>query len=249
VLSIEIDTQGNVLKGDLISGPAMLAQSAIDAVRQWKFQPMEVNGKPAYILSEVRVVFDLGKDTPTKNEEEIAQRYFAIDDDCIHLTNTTGSDKAKAADTCKKLAEIAEEFPADQRFIEKRSAFVYAATSLMYENRLKEALHYANRAVEIVELGHDDNSGSGAAYYIRGFVEARLSDYTDADKDLTHAEEFNQKAIAWAEKEKFEHLNSYYSGYAWTLRIHGKVFEVTGRSEESQEKYAEADKYETLSQQ
>lgn len=249
VLSVEIDTHGNVVKVELISGPAMLAQSAIDAVRQWKYEPQVVNGKPVNFLTNVRVVFDLGKDTPTKAELEIAQRYFAVLPECIKLANTSGSDKAEAAETCKKLAVIAEEFPADQRFIEKRSAFVYAATSLLYENRLEEALYFANRAVATTELGHDDNSGSGNAYFIRGFVEARRSDYAAADSDLTRAEEFEQKAIAWAKTEKLDYLSSYYSSHAWTLRIHAKVFEVTGKTDEAKEKNDEADRYAKLSQQ
>jgi protein TonB len=46
----------------LISGDALLAPSAIEAVKEWKYKPYTLNGQPAKIETQVRVVF-----TPPEN--------------------------------------------------------------------------------------------------------------------------------------------------------------------------------------
>ena len=64
-----------------------------------------------------------------------------------------------------------ETFGPEVRFIEKRSAFVYAATACADNRDLPNALAWADKAVEVVKLGHDDNSGSSAAYAVKGEIE------------------------------------------------------------------------------
>ena len=44
---------------DLISGHPLLAQSAIDAVKQWKYRPFLLNGMPTEVESTVVVNFTL----------------------------------------------------------------------------------------------------------------------------------------------------------------------------------------------
>ena len=75
----------------------------------------------------------------------------------------------------------------------------------MYNKDFAAALLYGGKAVDIVKLGHDDNSGSNAAYGVRGMVEGNSGDLAAADQDLTVAEDFERKGIAWAEQVKFEH--------------------------------------------
>jgi periplasmic protein TonB len=50
-----IDKDGKVIEVTYVSGPAMLVQSAIDAVRQWRFHPTMLNNTPV----QVECVFDL----------------------------------------------------------------------------------------------------------------------------------------------------------------------------------------------
>lgn len=40
---------------------ARLAQAAMDAVRQWRYQPTLLNGQPVEVLTEVEVNFTLNK--------------------------------------------------------------------------------------------------------------------------------------------------------------------------------------------
>ena len=59
VLSILIDKGGNVQNVTAISGPPQLQQSAIDAVRQWKYKPYLLNGDPVEVESTVNVIYSL----------------------------------------------------------------------------------------------------------------------------------------------------------------------------------------------
>jgi TonB family protein len=52
-----IDVSGNVSSVKIISGPALLHQSALDAVKQWKYEPAQLNGKPTPVHVVVTVHF------------------------------------------------------------------------------------------------------------------------------------------------------------------------------------------------
>jgi TonB family protein len=54
-----IDAAGNVTELKVISGPPILRQAAIDAVRQWKYEPARLNGKPVAIHLGLTVKFHL----------------------------------------------------------------------------------------------------------------------------------------------------------------------------------------------
>lgn len=60
LLDCVIDEQGNVTQMRLISGHPLLVQSAIDAVRQWKYRPTLLNGVPVAVEMEVTVKFSMG---------------------------------------------------------------------------------------------------------------------------------------------------------------------------------------------
>jgi TonB family protein len=59
VLKVEITKSGDVENIQLVSGHPMLAPSAIEAVKQWKYRPYLVNGEPANVRTEVFVNFTL----------------------------------------------------------------------------------------------------------------------------------------------------------------------------------------------
>jgi protein TonB len=52
-----IDANGNVGSVKIISGPALLHQAALDAVKQWKYEPAQLNGKPTPVHVAVTVHF------------------------------------------------------------------------------------------------------------------------------------------------------------------------------------------------
>jgi TonB family protein len=239
VVDVQVGVDGKIASTKVVSGPAMLQQAALDCVRHWTLKPFEKDGATVVTTGRTSIVFSLGKEDPTAQEEKLAQQYFPLSDACHAKSRSTG-DWQEAARACKDAAQIAEQFPVDRRFIEKRSAYVYAAWALMMSGDLKEARRYADLAVEVVKLGQDDNSGSNAAYSARGVVEGKSGEFGAADQDLSTAEEFERKAIEWAKGEKFEHLDSYTFALVQDLRIHAQVLQAMGRADDAQKKTDEA---------
>jgi periplasmic protein TonB len=54
-----IDEQGDVVEVKVVSGPPMLVSSALNAVRQWKYQPTYLNEQPVPVQLNVTVTFNL----------------------------------------------------------------------------------------------------------------------------------------------------------------------------------------------
>jgi protein TonB len=60
VLHAVISTTGSVIELHVVSGPAMLQQSAIDAVKQWKYRPFLLNNQPVEVETTISVIYTLG---------------------------------------------------------------------------------------------------------------------------------------------------------------------------------------------
>ena len=59
VIDAIIDEHGNVVEAKVVSGPPLLIQAALDAVRQWKYQPTYLNDEPVPVQLNVTVQFRL----------------------------------------------------------------------------------------------------------------------------------------------------------------------------------------------
>ena len=57
VVQASIDTNGNVSSTKVLYGPTMLRQAAIDALRRWKYEPAQLDGKPVGTEMTVRIRF------------------------------------------------------------------------------------------------------------------------------------------------------------------------------------------------
>jgi protein TonB len=60
VLQATISKTGSIENLHVVSGPAMLQQAAMDAVRQWRYRPYLLNGEPVEVETTVNVIFTLG---------------------------------------------------------------------------------------------------------------------------------------------------------------------------------------------
>lgn len=56
-----IARDGTIQNLTLISGHALLAQAATDAVRQWRYRPTLLNGEPVEVISPIDVIFVLNQ--------------------------------------------------------------------------------------------------------------------------------------------------------------------------------------------
>jgi periplasmic protein TonB len=61
VLKGRVTKEGNVDQLKAVSGNPLLSAAAIDAVRQWKYQPYKVNGSPIDMETTFRIQFDIPK--------------------------------------------------------------------------------------------------------------------------------------------------------------------------------------------
>jgi periplasmic protein TonB len=59
VLQATISKSGAIENLHVVSGPAMLQQAALDAVRQWQYKPYLLNGEPVEVETTVNVDFRL----------------------------------------------------------------------------------------------------------------------------------------------------------------------------------------------
>ena len=63
VLAIKVDEQGFVSDVRVISGHPLLTGAAVDAVKQWQYSPMLLNGQPVPVMATVTIVFALKEDS------------------------------------------------------------------------------------------------------------------------------------------------------------------------------------------
>lgn len=55
-----IGRDGSIQQLQAVSGPPMLLQAALDAVKQWRYRPYILNGEPVEVETQITVVFRLG---------------------------------------------------------------------------------------------------------------------------------------------------------------------------------------------
>jgi TonB family protein len=61
VLHAVIAEDGTMKTVEYINGPPELTDSAINAVKQWRYKPMLINGEPLQVDTTISVIFTLGK--------------------------------------------------------------------------------------------------------------------------------------------------------------------------------------------
>ena len=219
----------------------MLAGAAQDCVKQWVYDPILSDGKPVPASTVVTVNFDLPA-RPNPNDEKIAQQYFPLFDTCSKAVSSN-ADPAQQVQACGKAAGVAETFGTEERFIERRVAFVYASTAFRRNKQPKESLEYAEKAVAVVGQGHDDGSGASAAYGVRGQAEAALGELAQASDDLTRAEDFERSAITkMGADDKVFVAQHYIPTLKGLLNFHARVLSAMGKPEEAGAKTDEAAK-------
>jgi TonB family protein len=215
VLKVEIAPDGLVRSVKPVSGSPMLIQTAADAVKKWRYRPFQQGNSTTAVTGKVLVSFTIDSEprvhTPHDStatgsystivavgpppldldqpDAAIVQRFQPLWDSCSRGVLAHTND-AKTADTCKNAAAIADEFAADRRYIERRRVYVYAAIAYANIQDFQSALPYAEKGVQMVKLGHDDESGAQAAYSTRGKVRALSGDMAGGDEDLTKSENF-----------------------------------------------------------
>lgn len=59
VIDATISKQGFIERADVVSGPSLLAQSALAAVKQAHYLPYKLNGEPVEVETTISIIFKL----------------------------------------------------------------------------------------------------------------------------------------------------------------------------------------------
>jgi tetratricopeptide (TPR) repeat protein len=172
-------------------------------------------------------------------DESMSQAYMALDRDCRISVNKR-ADPTEAIAACKKVAEEADGFNPQSHFITRRAAYVFYTLAPIQGKKTEDAVAAGDKAVAVVSLGHDDGSGSSAAYRVRGQARALAGDFTGADQDLEKAESYERNALSGPAGQA---LNAEYTRVLkGLLNFHAQILAAMGREAAASAKLDQASK-------
>ncbi len=217
----------------------MLFGAASDCAKQWVYKPFLVDGVPSEKTLHTTIDFNLPGGNP--KDEKTAAAYFPAAEKCRDAFRKP--EIGAAVTSCSKAAELAATFPEQTRFIERRAAYVYAASALYRDKQFQPAMLYAQKAVDVVLQGHDDGSGSNAAYALRAQCNAALGNLQGADTDLATGEDFLRSAIQGLSKDAPDMVkHEYIPALKNELLLHARVLDALKNTASADEKRQEAAK-------
>jgi TonB family protein len=239
VISVVIDAQGRVSSEKVVSGPAMLQQSALDAVKKWQFAPFALNDTPASVSATLTIPFHLEHRAPqpTAEQEQAAQAWFPLSDKCRSALKAQNKDDAlnsckQALDTSLKAGDLTNSDQLGR--LESLQLFGHA---LLLAGRAQEALDQENLAIaEAKKCVTDKDEEYATPFFWRAIAEANLGQGDAALADFQTAEETYRRAIA-----NLPDMKKIYGQYlASTLKTHATLLDRLGRSEDAEKLRAEA---------
>lgn len=188
-----------------------------------------------YSLAHAQDVTVTAKALP---DDSVSQPYMALDRECRNFVSK--HDTTNGVVACKKVADEADKYDPKAHFITRRAAYVFYTTSLIQAKKFQDAIQAGNKAVAVVQQGHDDASGSSAAYGVRGQAEAFAGDLTSADRDIEKAENYERDGL---NSPAGHELSFEYSKTLKGLLIfHAQVLTAMGKQDAAAKRTAEATK-------
>ena len=175
IADVIIDRAGAVSSITILDGTPILRPAAEAALRQWRFKPFQVGGRP----SAVQVILEVEFPDPLKDERDrIYQAHRAADLECQRQLE---ADPAGAQRACADALEKTNALPAD-RVLERSHAAGNYAFSLMAVGRLRDAIPQFRKALEIrtPHVGGPD-ADSADLLQVIGSLHHRLSEWTEAE--------------------------------------------------------------------
>jgi len=239
ILAVVIDKDGKVASERFLSGPLMLEQAALDAVKKWRFTPFLANGIAMQATTKLTIPFHIDKpgEGPNAEQEKAAQAWFPLSDKC---RNALREQKVQdELDYCKQALDMSiksgDLTNSDQ--LGMMLSHQYYGHALLDGGRSLEALEQENLAIEESRKCLKDTDQEYAMpFFWRALVEESMGQDEPALVDFKTAEEAHRRAIV--------HLPDMKANYGKTLasilRYHAQLLEIMGRSDEAAELRAEA---------
>ena len=133
-LQITISTSGDVVTVKIVSGHPMLASSAIEAAKKWKYKPFEVDKKPVQVTTDVELRFPGGM---SEDESAVRNKFFPIENECRDLIAKAQYSAAEAK--CREAVEISNRLPKEV-ILERSGARSLLANSIFLQRRQTESI-------------------------------------------------------------------------------------------------------------
>lgn len=195
-VSVIVSTAGTVEAAQATRSIPVLDQSAIDAVKQWRFMPFEVSGQPVRAVVEVDVPFYLEQRTA-----RLAADVQARSRDCRALLAAKRLDQAEVE--CAAAANIAAKLPAPDR----AKAYHLVGQMLVARGLLPRAIDAFKAEIELRGRGGDEGAIASAhqslagAYAASGDVKNAQRQYEQAEKSAGERLKTVERTIAYTRAE------------------------------------------------
>ncbi len=208
VVSAAITAKGTVSDVKAISGHPMLTPSALQAVKEQKYQPFLVNGRAVPVTTTVEVSF--AGTNPSIGEEEASDRYFKAEEKCRDLLQRRQYSDAEPV--CTPLVQLAGKLP-EQRRLERVTAYQYAGHSEFGQKKFADALGLYKQEVAIAETALKPTDAE-LAYAYRDVARA-----LHGTGDLQQAKTYYERSVKTLETAH-DHIESEFlkNKYSRTLK-------------------------------
>ena len=194
-LEFTITAEGDVADIKAVSGPAMLQQASIDAVKQWKYRPFLINSRPSAVRTVAILNFGFDpKSADDLKEQEINGKVSPFMMKCVNLLNRNDPASVEA---CRLEVELEAQYPAGRRQMDRLSGHdEYGLALLGFAHQPKEALVQFQLEIGLIPGALTKTDAEFAwAYWHRGVALMRLGESERAEQDFSTAEESAELAI------------------------------------------------------
>jgi TonB family protein len=239
LIGLLINEGGQVVSEKVVSGPAMLQQAALDAVKKWRFTPFQVNGVPTQTATTLTIPFHIDKpgEGPTAEQDKAAQAWFQLSDKCRSALKS--QNVQDAIDRCKEALDMSYKAgdlnSSDQ--LGRVESFQQYGRALVLGHKAQEAMEQENMAIqEAKKCLKETDQEFAMPFYWRAIAEANLGQTDAAVADFEFCEETHRKAII-----HLPEMKEMYSKYLATiLKTHAALLDQLGRSSDAAKLRAEA---------
>ena len=156
ILQISIDDSGTASVQRAISGHPLLVPAAIDAANHWKYQPFEVDGKPAAVVTVVMVTFGNAWTHEAEDRAEMLfQRDFWTAEEAAQAAIAKG-DYARSEEQLNKARELVSTHSVGLRNVPERWQWLTTMGHLrMLQQKYDEAEEYYRKALALQNRDKD----------------------------------------------------------------------------------------------
>jgi TonB family protein len=229
-LEFTITLTGDIADIKVLSGPAMLQQASIDAVKQWKYHPILINGQPTAVRTVAILNFGFNpKSADDLKEQEVNIKVSPYMIKCVDLLNH--NDPA-SLDACRQEVELEAQYTVGRRQMDRLSSHdEYGLALLGFAHQPKEALAQFELEIGLLPGVLTKTDAEFAwAYWHRGIALMYLGDFTRAEQDFSTAEESASLAIVHLP----EMAENYRKTRAKIVTMHVQLLEQEGKHDEAQ---------------